>query len=105
MPVVQLIFIIKAYCVGVSSILSLLGGLLAFSFRYAEIVIILALFIITQQHFLLFDGGGILGYLDLLESLVLIEDCSTLPYLILVGGDPAGLVINEPEDIGDAGAL
>lgn len=79
MPVVQLIIIIKGSCVGVSAILSLLGGPLAFSFRYAEIVIILALFIITQQQFLLFDGAGILGYLDLLESLVLIEDCSSLP--------------------------
>ena len=47
MPVVQLIIIINASCVGVSAILSLLGGPLAFSFRYAEIVIILALFTIT----------------------------------------------------------
>lgn len=105
MPVVQLITIINASCVGVSAILSLLGGRLAFSFRYAEIVVIVALFIITQQQFLLFDEAGILGYLDLPESLVLIENCSTLPSLILVGGDPAGLVIDEPEDIGDAGAL
>ncbi len=47
MPVGQLIIIINAFCVGVSAILSFLDGPLAFSFRYAEIVIILALFIIT----------------------------------------------------------
>jgi hypothetical protein len=54
---------------------------------------------------MLFDGACILGYLELSKSLVLIEDSSTLPYLIVVCRYPSRLVIDEPEDLGDAGAL